>query len=123
MVYLTVKFIHVAAVVVSWALFALRGLWMITESPKLKLRWVRIVPHVNDTILLAAALYLATFFGLQPWIIAKIVALVAYVVIGAVAITRGPSKPIRVIAWLAAQAVFLYIVLVAVYKDPLPIAP
>ncbi|HKC43025.1 MAG TPA: SirB2 family protein [Burkholderiales bacterium] len=120
MAYSAAKHLHVAAVLVSWALFFLRGIWMILDSPRLGARWVRIVPHVNDTILLVAAIYLATFFGMQPWIIAKLAALVAYILIGMVAITRGPTKPVRVAAWLLGQAVFVYIVAVAIRKDPLP---
>ena len=121
MVYAVVKQLHVAAVALSWTLFFLRGVWMIADSPRLKARWVRVVPHVNDTILLVAGLYLATFVGLQPWIVAKLVALVAYILIGMVAITRGRTKPVRIAAWVAAQCVFLYIVAVALRKNPLPL--
>jgi len=121
MVYAAVKHLHIAAVVVSWTLFFLRGVWMIADSPRLKARWVRVVPHVNDTILLLAGLYLATLVGLQPWVVAKLVALAAYILIGMVAITRGRTKSMRVAAWVAAQCVFLYIVAVAVRKNPLPL--
>jgi uncharacterized membrane protein SirB2 len=121
MVYAAVKQLHVAAVITSWTLFFLRGVWMIADSPRLKARWVRVVPHVNDTILLVAGVYLATFVGLQPWILAKLAALLAYILIGTVAITRGPTKPVRIAAWVAAQCVFLYIVAVALRKNPLPL--
>jgi len=121
MVYTAVKGLHVAAVALSWTLFFLRGVWMIADSPRLEARWVRVVPHVNDTILLLAGIYLATLVGLQPWIVAKLVALVAYILIGMVAITRGRTKPTRIAAWVAAQCVFLYIVAVAVRKNPLPL--
>jgi uncharacterized membrane protein SirB2 len=121
MVYTAVKGLHVAAVALSWTLFFLRGVWMIADSPRLEARWVRVVPHVNDTILLLAGIYLATLVGLQPWIVAKLVALVAYILIGMVAITRGRTKSTRVAAWVAAQCVFLYIVAVAVRKNPLPL--
>jgi uncharacterized membrane protein SirB2 len=120
MVYAAVKQLHLAAVALSWTLFFLRGVWMIADSPRLKARWVRVVPHVNDTILLVAGVYLATVVGLQPWILAKLAALVAYILIGMVAITRGPTKPVRIAAWIAAQCVFLYIVAVALRKNPLP---
>ena len=121
MLYAAVKQLHVAAVAVSWALFFLRGVWMIAGSPRLEARWVRVVPHVNDTILLLAGVYLATAIGLQPWIVAKLVALVAYILIGMVAITRGRTKAVRIAAWIAAQCVFLYILAVAVRKHPFPL--
>ena len=119
--YALAKQLHLATVALSWTLFFARGIWMIADSPRLAARWVRVVPHANDTVLLVAALYLATFYGLQPWIVAKVVALVAYIVIGMVALRRGPSKPVRIAAWVAAQLVFLYIVAVAVTKTPLPL--
>jgi uncharacterized membrane protein SirB2 len=121
MTYLLVKYVHLATVLLSWCLFFVRGVWMIAESPRLAARWVRVAPHVNDTVLLVAALYLASFYGAQPWIVAKVVALVAYILIGMVAIRRGPTKPVRIAAWVVAQLVFLYIVAVAVTKNPLPL--
>jgi uncharacterized membrane protein SirB2 len=119
--YALVKQVHLATVALSWALFFVRGVWMIADSPRLGARWVRVAPHVNDTILLVAALYLATFHGLQPWLVAKLAALVAYILIGMVALRRGPTKPVRIAAWGVAQLVFLYIVAVAVTKNPLPL--
>jgi len=119
--YALAKQVHLATIVLRWLLFFVRGVWMIADSPRLAARWVRVVPHVNDTVLLLAAIYLATFYGLQPWIVAKIVALVAYILIGTVALRRGPTKPVRIAAWFAAQAVFVYIVAVAVTKHPLPL--
>jgi uncharacterized membrane protein SirB2 len=121
MSYALAKQVHLATITLSWLLFFVRGVWMIADSPRLAARWVRVAPHVNDTVLLLAAIYLATYYGLQPWIVAKIVALVAYIVIGMVALRRGPTKPVRIAAWVAAQLVFVYIVAVAVTKDPLPL--
>ena len=118
--YALAKQVHLATIVLSWLLFFVRGAWMIADSPRLDARWARVVPHVNDTVLLLAAIYLATFHGLQPWIVAKIVALVAYILIGMIALHRGPTKPVRIAAWIVAQAVFVYIVAVAVTKHPLP---
>jgi uncharacterized membrane protein SirB2 len=119
--YVLAKQVHLATVALSWALFFVRGVWMMVDSPRLNARWTRVAPHVNDTVLLLAAIYLATSYGLQPWIVAKIVALVAYILIGMIALRRGPTKSVRIAAWVAAQLVFLYIVAVAVTKDPLPL--
>lgn len=121
MAYALVKQLHLLTVFLSWALFFVRGVWMIGDSPRLGARWVRVAPHVNDTVLLLAALYLASFYGAQPWIIAKVVALVAYILIGMLALRRGPTKPARVAAWVSAQLVFVYIIAVAITKNPLPL--
>jgi uncharacterized membrane protein SirB2 len=121
--YAVAKHVHVLAAVISIALFMLRGVWMMAQSPLLHRRWVRIVPHVNDTVLLAAAIYLAaTMWGWQEWIGAKIAALIVYVVLGTVALRRGRTRRIRTAAWLAALMVVGYIVAVAYTKRPWPFA-
>jgi len=120
MIYLAVRNLHIATVVATFALFTLRGIWMMLDSPLLARRWVRIAPHVNDTILLAAGIYLATYHGLPAWLVTKIVLLVAYIVLGMIAIRRGRTKTIRVSAWIAAQCMILYMVAVAVTHRPVP---
>ena len=124
MTYLAVKYVHVAAVAISFALFFLRGVWMMRGSPLLARRWVRIVPHVNDTVLLAAGVWLAVLLrqvpGISPWITAKLVGLVLYIALGMLALRFLRRKGARIAAWLAALVVFGYIVAVAVSHDPLP---
>ncbi|MCZ7565342.1 MAG: SirB2 family protein [Burkholderiales bacterium] len=122
--YVALKHLHVATVGVSYLLFFVRGAWMLADSPMLTRRWVRVVPHVNDTILLAAAIWLTTLIqqypGTHGWLTAKVVGLVAYILIGTVAIRRGRTKHARLAAWLVAQAVFVYIVAVALTRDVIP---
>ena len=97
---------------------------MLRESPSLHLRWVRVAPHMVDSLLLASAIVLAWQLGYsplaQPWLAAKIVALLLYIVIGAIAFKYGKTRRIRLFAWLAAQMVFFYIVGVAVTHNPAP---
>ncbi len=57
--FLVVKWIHVTAAFVSVGGFVLRGVWMLENSPLFSRRWVRIAPHVVDTVLLASAIALA----------------------------------------------------------------
>jgi len=123
--YLVLKYVHIGAVIVSYCLFFIRGIWMLTDSPLLARRWVRVVPHVNDTVLLIAAIWLTTVIqqypGTSAWLTAKVAALIAYILIGTVAIRRGSTKRVRAVAWVAAQLVFLYIVAVALTRDVNPI--
>jgi uncharacterized membrane protein SirB2 len=119
-----IKSIHIACAMLSYSLFFLRGVWMLRDSPALQQRWVRIAPHTVDTVLLASAITLAWQLGISPsthpWLAAKIVALLLYIVIGMIALKRGKTKRIRLVAWLAAQAIFLYIVSVAVTHNTTP---
>jgi uncharacterized membrane protein SirB2 len=118
------KAIHIAAVAISYALFFVRGIWMLTGSPLLGRRWVRVVPHVNDTLLLAAAIWMAVILqqypGTHGWLTAKVAGLVAYIGLGMAALHHGGTRRVRLAAWIAAQLVFAYIVAVAFAHDPLP---
>lgn len=118
------KMIHVTTAAVSYTLFMVRGIWMINGSPRLNERWARIVPHVNDTVLLAAAIWMTIltrqYPGTHAWLTAKLVALVVYIGLGTVALKRGKTRRTRIAAWFVAQAAFFYIVAVALTRNPLP---
>jgi uncharacterized membrane protein SirB2 len=122
--YSLLKHLHLTTIAVTLALFVLRGTWMMADSPRLQARWVRIVPHVNDTLLLASGLGLAMLIKQYPlvdgWLTAKLVALVLYIGLGTVALKRGKSRGQRIAAWVAALLVLGYIVAVAVTHDPFP---
>lgn len=122
--YTLLRTVHIATVHISLALFLLRAYWMLRESSRLQERWVRILPHINDTLLLAAAIAMLGVARLnpleQPWLMAKIIGLLAYIGMGTVALKRGRTKAIRVKALLAALGLFAYIVAVAVTKQVAP---
>ena len=124
MSYLVLKYVHVGAVVVSFGLFFLRGMWMMAAPEKLTVRWVRVVPHVIDTVLLVSAIALAAITAqypfVQPWLTAKVLALLAYILLGTVAIRRGRTRRVRIVAWILALLVFGYIVAVARARVPFP---
>ena len=107
----------------SGSFFLLRGCWMLAGSAQLQRPWVKRLPHVVDALLLASALGLAgwshQYPGPHPWLTAKVVALVAYIVLGSIALKYGRSLGIRAAAFAAALATFGYIVSVAVTKNPL----
>jgi uncharacterized membrane protein SirB2 len=120
--YLVAKSIHVGCVVVSLAGFGARGLLMLAGSRWLSARFVRVAPHVVDSLLLASALWLAWLLGqypfVQAWLTAKVLGLLAYIGFGTVALRRGRSRPVRVAALAAALAAAAYVVAVAISRDP-----
>ena len=120
--YLAIKSVHVACAALSIAGFAARGALMLADSPLLQHRFVRIAPHVVDTALLASATWLAWVLAQVPfvhgWITAKILALLAYIVLGILALRRGRTKRTRAAAFAAALLTAGYIVTVAVTRDP-----
>lgn len=121
MSYLALKHLHIACVAISGSGFVLRGFWMLTDSPRLAWRWVRIAPHLVDTLLLASAIGLSVLSQQYPlthdWLTAKIAGLLAYIILGSVALRRGRSKSVRALAFAAALLTFGYIVSVALTRD------
>lgn len=122
MSYAALKIIHVISVIFSYLLFMLRGIWMMQNSSILQRRWVKILPHVIDTVLLASAVTLVTMIqqypGMSTWLSAKIGGLLLYIILGMIALRFGKSRKIKIISWITAQIVFFYIVLVALTKNP-----
>lgn len=112
--YLALKYVHVASALVSLSLFLVRGFWMMAESPRLQTRFARSAPHVIDTILLASAVALALGVRQYPfvhdWLTAKVTALLVYILLGTIALKRGPTRSVRIAAFIAAVAVFVWIV-------------
>ena len=121
--YLVIKHLHITFALLSGSFFLLRGIWMLGESPLLQQRWVKVVPHVVDTLLLTSALVMVFWSGqypfAQPWLTAKVLALIVYIGLGTVALKRGKTRGIQTFAMFAALATFGYIVAVALTKQAL----
>lgn len=126
--YATLKLIHVSAVVLSFGGFAARGLGVLRGAEWVRHRVVRVVPHVVDTVLLLSALGMLWLMRLSPWgtpwLRAKIIGLIVYIGLGALALRRASGERTtrpqakQLIAWLGALLVFGYIVAVALTKSP-----
>lgn len=118
------KFIHVACVALSLAGFLLRMFWAINHDPRLHHRITRILPHVVDTGLLFSALAMLYVLKLNPfavaWLSAKIAALLAYILLGAMALKYAPGRRSQLIAFVLAIASYGYMLAVAISKSPWP---
>lgn len=124
MAYSILKLIHIGTVYITFGLFLTRGIWMLLDSPRLQDRWAKVLPHLNDTLLLTAAIAMVFVGDLglsdNPWLIAKILGLLAYIGLGTMALKRGKTKARRAGYFIAALAAFGYIIAVAVTKQVLP---
>jgi uncharacterized membrane protein SirB2 len=120
--YLVLKNLHVSFAILSISGFLLRAYWMSQDSKLLQQRVVRILPHVVDAAFLVTGIGLILLLQLplmqSPWLVAKLGALVAYVVFGTIALKRGRTLRIRLIALVFAVLSFAYIVGVAISKSP-----
>jgi uncharacterized membrane protein SirB2 len=121
-VYLIIKNAHITFAIISISLFILRAYWSVKESDKLQQRWAKILPHINDTLLLSCAFYLMITTQQYPfinhWLTAKFFALLIYIGIGTIAIKRGKTPSIRLLFSLLAVITFSYIIAVATTHSP-----
>lgn len=121
--YMAFKHSHMLFAAISGLFFLVRGAWMLMDSDMLQKKWVKIVPHVVDTLLLVCAIALCVILNQYPfvesWLTVKVVMLVAYIGLGMVALKRGKTKAIRTVAFFAALASFLFMASVAISHHPL----
>ncbi len=121
--YLAFKHGHMMFAVISGLFFLVRGCWMLMDSGMLQKKWVKILPHVNDTLLLIFAIVLCVMSQQYPleqsWLTVKVVALIAYIGLGMVALKRGKTKSIRLVAFAAALLAFVFTFSVARTHDPM----
>lgn len=118
--YLILKHAHVTFAGISLLGFSLRGYWMVKESALLQTKLAKILPHINDTLLLSSAIALVVMTRQYPivvgWVTLKILLLILYIVFGTFALKRGRSKAQRIKFLIASVVVVLGIFLVAVTK-------
>jgi uncharacterized membrane protein SirB2 len=121
MTYLALKQAHVALALISIAGFALRWNWKRTSHWLAATRTVRILPHLIDTLLLAAGIGLAVRIGQYPltdgWLTAKIAGLLLYILLGMVAMRARPGSRASQLAFIAAVLVFTWIASIARSKS------
>lgn len=122
--YAQIKAIHVAAVLLSGALFLARGLLVLGGQSRIGMSApVRYASYGIDTLLLTAALMLvsilpsATFAN--HWLSLKLALLVAYVVLGTLALRRAATPPGRWICFVVALAVYATMIGIARAHHPL----
>ena len=111
--YSTLRLIHVSAAILTVSGFILRGFWMLIESPRLGHRFVRMAPHIIDTVFLLSGIGLIWILNLpvlnQPWLLTKFAALIVYILLGTIALKRGKTRRIRIAALALALLTFAYI--------------
>ena len=120
--YLQILWTHIGCVIASGSLFFTRGCMMLAGLPAAHHVALRRVSVVIDSLLLIAAIALTTIIHqypfVQAWLTVKVVLLVVYIVLGVFALRRGRTRAIRGACFIAAMAVFLFIVSVARAHNP-----
>jgi len=121
--YLQIKQAHVALVLASGLLFAVRGAAVLAgQSWAMRKPW-RWLSYGIDTLLLSAGVALWVVLSLNPlhspWLVAKLLLLVLYIVLGSLALKRAPTPVARRRSYAAALGTYLFMVSVALTHQPL----
>ena len=121
--YMMAKHIHLTAVALSILLFIFRFIWSRFDAQILAKKWVRVVPHIIDTILLASAIWLCVILSQYPlvnaWLTFKVVGVVAYIILGLFALKKAKTSMSQWVCFIAALVVLMGTAMVAVTKQPL----
>lgn len=116
------KHSHVLFVAISVALFLLRFIWKQMGAGILQQRWVKIVPHVNDTLLLASAIAMLIMTHRapisDPWVTEKVLGVIGYIAFGVVAF-KSTSKAKSWLGFIVAVGFLAALLHVAVSKQTL----
>jgi len=117
------KILHITTVAITTSLFIIRGIGLFRQADFMRQRWVKIVPHINDTVLLVSGIFLAIQIGQYPlvdaWLTAKLAALVLYIVLGLMVFRFARTRTQQLGYWLVAIAVLIYMIGVAIRHNPM----
>jgi len=117
---LIIKYIHILSALLSISGFVYRGILKLTAPEKLTRKWLKIAPHIIDTVLLTSAIYLVVIAELYPnafnWVSVKIIALVIYIILGLFTLRFCQTRANIIVSFILAMTVFTYIIFVAKTK-------
>ena len=123
MEYTILKLLHISFATISISGFIARGILALRQSRLLQQRWLKVIPHLNDTLLLVSAITLAIQAGYNPlqhgWLAAKIVLLFFYIGFGMMALRFAKRRGSRMVFFILAILTFAWIVSIAITKSVL----
>ena len=115
------KHFHMLLAVLSIVLFTLRFIWLIKESGMLNKKWVKITPHVIDTLLLAIGVTMAMKLAINPaeqlWLAEKLIAIVAYIFTGFYTLKWARNRMMQIFGYLGAMGWMILIFRIAQTKE------
>lgn len=120
--YWLLKNVHVTTAIITAALFATRVGLDLASRPGWRKTSLRYIPHINDTLLLAAAVGLCVVTGWYPfvrgwdWLTVKVILLCVYIACGKMTLDQQAPREQRIGAGAAALLVLVAIFAHALYK-------
>ncbi|MBJ2128838.1 SirB2 family protein [Alteromonas sp. IB21] len=121
--YMMAKHLHLTAVGLSILFFIFRFIWSQLDANALSKKWVKILPHIIDTVLLGSAVWLCIILSQYPfvnaWITFKLIGVILYIVFGLFALKKAKTTLSKWAFFIAAIGVLMATAMVAVTKQPL----
>ena len=118
--YLLIKQLHILTAVLSVTLFTIRFLLLVRSPAWRPGRWLRVLPHVNDSLLLILAVLLCIIIQqaplITPWLTEKVAAVVLYILAGMFALKWSKTRLSKIIWFIIAIFMFAYAANIAINK-------
>lgn len=115
------KHLHMTIAAISVLLFVFRFALTLVNSNKLTLKWLKIAPHIIDTLLLGLGIALAVKLSINPaeqlWLAEKLFAVVAYIFTGYYTLKLARNRTMQIIGFLGAIGWVMLIVRIAISKE------
>lgn len=120
--YVAFKHLHVLFVLISVVFFITRFVWKQLDSGMLQKKWVKIVPHINDTFLLLSAIAMLVISQrapiTDPWVTEKVLGVIGYIIFAMMAL-KGSTRTVSWLGFVIACAWLLFLFHIAFGKLPL----
>jgi uncharacterized membrane protein SirB2 len=115
------KHFHMTLALLSVLLFTIRFVWTMLNSAQLEKKWVKIAPHIIDTLLLTIGVVMAVKLSINPveqlWLGEKLLAMLAYIFTGYYTLKLAKTKLMQVIGYLGALGWVMLVVRLAMTKE------
>ena len=113
-----IKALHLTCIVISFCGFLLRFGLVYRQSILIKHPIVRVLPHINDTLLFSAGIMMAIILfpnisAVPIWLWVKLSLLCGYILLGVVALTPSRQPWQRIGAFILAIMLFITMVMIA----------
>jgi len=109
--YMIAKHLHLTAVVLTFIFFVLRFVLLMMQSPALQKKWLKVLPHIFDTLLIITIVWLCVQLSIYPivngWASAKLTGLVCYILSMFLALRWAKSNLWRIVG--AVSTVFWFV--------------
>jgi uncharacterized membrane protein SirB2 len=121
--YTGIKHFHLLLIGLSVGLFLIRFILSEMKSPILQKKWLKILPHLVDTLLIVSAVTLCVLIEQYPfvnaWVTEKLLALLLYVFMVTLALKMARTVFMKYIGLLGAISWVAFAGMVAVSKQPI----